>query len=165
MVSFFITCISCKGLSILYNTARMDIISLLPAAEAILNTLSAISISTGYYFIRKNNIAAHRACMITALIISSIFFIIYLIYHMNVGNIPFAGQGFIRPVYFTILASHVILAAVSAVLVLTTVTFIAKGHIEKHKKLARWTLPIWLYVSVTGVIVYLMAFHLYPATS
>ncbi len=84
---------------------------------------------------------------------------------MNVGNIPFAGQGFIRPVYFTILASHVILAAVSAVLVLTTVTFIAKGHIEKHKKLARWTLPIWLYVSVTGVIVYLMAFHLYPATS
>jgi len=140
----------------------MNIISLLPTAEAILNTLSAISISTGYYFIHNKNIAAHRACMITALILSSIFFIIYIIYHLNVGNIPFAGQGMIRPVYFSILTSHVILAATTVVLVITTVTLIIKGKIEKHRKLARWTLPIWLYVSVTGVIIYLMAFHFYP---
>jgi len=143
----------------------MDIISLLPTIEAILNTLSAISISTGYYFIRKKNIAAHRACMITALIISTVFFIVYLIYHLNVGNIPFAGEGIIRPIYFTILTSHVLLAATTVVLVITTVTFIIKGKTEKHKKIARWTLPIWLYVSVTGVMIYLMAFHFYPPTN
>jgi putative membrane protein len=143
----------------------MDIISLLPTIEAILNTLSAISISTGYYFIRQNNIAAHRTCMVTALAISTVFFTVYLIYHLNVGNIPFAGQGMVRPIYFTILTTHVMLAATTVVLVITTVTFIVRGHVEKHKKLAKWTLPIWLYVSVTGVIIYLMAFHFYPATN
>ena len=140
----------------------MDIIPLIPPAEAILNTLSAIFISTGYYFIRQKNIAAHRACMISALILSSIFFIIYIIYHLNVGNIPFAGQGIIRPVYFTILATHVILAVATLILVIITVSLIIMGNVETHKKFARWTLPIWLYVSVTGVIIYLMAFHLYP---
>lgn len=140
----------------------MDIILLFPTFEAILNTLSAISILTGYYFIRNKNIAAHRNAMITALTLSSIFFIIYLIYHLSVKNIAFAGQGIIRPIYFTILTSHIILAATTVVLVITTVVLIIKGNIEKHKKLARWTLPIWLYVSVTGVIIYLMAFHLYP---
>ena len=140
----------------------MDIISLLPTVEAILNTLSAILISTGYYFIRNKNISAHRACMISALIFSSIFFIVYLIYHLNVGNIPFAGQGIIRPIYFTILTSHVILAATTVILVITTVSLIIRGNVEKHKKFARWTLPIWLYVSVTGVIIYLIAFHFYP---
>jgi len=143
----------------------MDIISLLPPIEAILNTLSAILISTGYYFIRNKNIVAHRTCMISALILSSIFFIIYLIYHLNVGNIPFAGKGIIRPIYFTILTSHVILAATTLILVITTVSLIIKGNIEKHKKFARWTLPIWLYVSITGVIIYLMAFHFYPPTN
>ena len=143
----------------------MEIISSLPTVEAILNSLSATLILTGYYFIRNKNIAAHRACMIGALTLSSIFFIVYLIYHLNVGNIPFAGQGIIRPVYFTILTSHVILAATTVILIITTLSLIIKGDIERHRKFARWTLPIWLYVSATGVIIYLMAFHFYPAVS
>lgn len=140
----------------------MDIILLLPTFEAIINTFVSILLVTGYYFIRQGNRIAHRNCMVSALILSAIFLTIYLIYHINVGNIPFAGQGFIRPIYFTILTTHVILAATTVVLIITTVTFIAKGNTEKHKKIARWTLPIWLYVAVTGVIIYLMAFHFYP---
>lgn len=140
----------------------MDIISLLPTVEAILNTLTAIVLSIGYYFIRHKNIRAHRTCMASALVLSSIFLVVYIIYHLHVGNIPFAGQGIIRPIYFSILASHVILAAVSVVMVITTVTFILKGLVDKHKKIAPWTFFIWLYVSVTGVIIYLMAFHIFP---
>lgn len=140
----------------------MEIISLLPTVEAILNSFTAIILSTGYYFIQNNNIKAHRACMISALFLSSIFLVVYIIYHLNVGNIPFAGQGIIRPIYFSILASHVILAAVSLVLIIITVTFILKSNVTKHKKIAPWTISIWLYVSVTGVIIYLMAFHIYP---
>ncbi len=140
----------------------MDIISTLPTVEAILNTISATLVSTGYYFIRNNNISAHRICMKSALFTSAIFAIVYLIYHLNIGNIPFAGQGYIRPIYFSILISHVILAITTVVLVFTTVFMVIKGETEKHKKLARWTIPVWLYVSVTGVIIYLLAFHFYP---
>jgi len=140
----------------------MDIISTLPAVEALLNIMSAALVSTGYYFIRKNNISAHRICMKSALLTSIVFVIVYLIYHINVGNIPFAGQGYIRPVYFSILVSHIILAAITVVLVITTVLMVIYEKTETHKKLARWTLPIWIYVSVTGVIIYLLAFHFYP---
>ena len=140
----------------------MATIYLLPTIEALLNCLSLFSILLGYYFIRRKNILAHRACMITAIILSSIFFVLYLIYHINVGNVTFAGQGSIRLVYFTILATHVFLASTNVILVLTTVSLILKGNKEKHKKLAHWTLPIWIYVSITGVIIYLMAFHFYP---
>ncbi|MCP4076933.1 MAG: DUF420 domain-containing protein [Gammaproteobacteria bacterium] len=142
----------------------MDIISTLPAVEAILNSISATLVTTGYYFIHKNNIPAHQICMKSALFTSTIFAVVYLIYHLNIGNIPFAGQGYIRPIYFLILISHVILAITTVVLVLTTVYMIIKGETDKHKKIARWTVPVWLYVSVTGVIIYLLAFHFYPPT-
>ena len=140
----------------------MDIIPYLPPLQAILNTMATILMSTGYYFIRNKNQAAHRACMIGTLVISGLFLISYSYYHLKIGNIPFAGQGIIRPVYFTILATHVLLAAITVPLVITTVAFILKGKRENHRRLARWTLPIWLYVSITGVIIYLMAFHIYP---
>jgi uncharacterized membrane protein YozB (DUF420 family) len=99
--------------------------------------------------------------MISALIVSSCFMVIYLYYHAIVGNIPFAGQGLARPVYFSLLASHVILAAALLPMALLTAGFGLRGRFERHKRLAVWTLPIWLYVSVTGVIVYVMAFHIY----
>ena len=103
--------------------------------------------------------------MISALAVSTMFFILYLYYHSVVGNIPFAGQGMIRPIYFSILITHVILAAAIVPLVITTVRFAIMDKFEKHHKVARWTLPIWLYVSVTGVLIYILAFHIYPPVS
>ena len=101
--------------------------------------------------------------MVSALLVSTVFMVFYLYYHAKIGNIPFAGVGAVRPVYFSILASHVILAAVLFPLVLVTAGLAIKGNTTRHRRLARWTLPIWLYVSITGVIIYLMAFHLYAA--
>jgi uncharacterized membrane protein YozB (DUF420 family) len=100
--------------------------------------------------------------MAAALVISSLFMVSYLTYHAHVGYMPFAGQGIIRPFYFTLLASHVILAAVIVPLVLTTVYFAIKGDFNRHPRFARWTLPLWLYVSVSGVMIYLLGFHVYP---
>ena len=99
--------------------------------------------------------------MIGALTFSSLFLLSYVIYHLNAGFQPFRGEGFIRPVYFLILGTHVILAASALPLILTTLLLAIKQQTPRHKKLARWTLPIWLYVSVTGVIIYFMAFHIY----
>ncbi|MDH5573221.1 MAG: DUF420 domain-containing protein [Gammaproteobacteria bacterium] len=139
----------------------MDIITYLPPLQAILNSIATIFMTLGYYFIRNKNEAVHRFCMIGTLFVSCLFMISYTYYHLMVGNIPFAGQGVIRPVYFTLLATHILLAALTLPLVITTVTYILIGKREKHRKLAKWTLPIWLYVSITGVIIYLMAFHIY----
>ena len=100
--------------------------------------------------------------MATALLISGLFLVSYLTYHAAVGYAPFAGQGTIRPFYFTLLASHVILAAVIVPMVLTTVFFALRGNFTRHPRIARWTLPLWLYVSVSGVVIYLLGFHLYP---
>lgn len=99
--------------------------------------------------------------MVTALFISSVFMASYLTYHSQVGYMPFVGQGIIRPIYFTLLASHVILAAAIVPLVLTTVAFAIKGNFISHPKIARWTLPIWFYVSVSGVLIYILGFHIY----
>ena len=99
--------------------------------------------------------------MISALLVSTIFMVFYLYYHAKIGNIPFAGIGIIRPIYFSILASHVILAAALFPLVFITAGLALKGKTTRHRVIARWTLPIWLYVSVTGVVIYLMAFHIY----
>ena len=143
----------------------MDILPLLPPLQAGLNSISALFLVTGYVFIRRQNRAAHRLCMSMALLVSTLFMISYLYYHSRVGNVAFAGQGAIRPLYFTILASHVLLAAVIVPLVLMTVWRILRGQTERHRRLARWTLPLWLYVSVTGVTIYIMAFHLYPPQS
>ncbi|MDH5484866.1 MAG: DUF420 domain-containing protein [Gammaproteobacteria bacterium] len=138
-----------------------EIIPLLPPLQAILNTIAASFIATGYIFIRKQNKAAHKKCMISALAISTLFLASYLYYHLQVGYQPFRGQGAIRPLYFIILFTHVILAAISVPLILTTVWLAIKQKTATHRKLARWTLPIWLYVSVTGVFIYIMAFHIY----
>jgi len=140
----------------------MDIIPFLPPLQAGLNTLSALLLGCGYFFIRRKNRAAHRLCMSSALFVSFLFTLSYLYYHAQVGYVAFAGQGIIRPFYFAILASHVILAALTVPLVLITVWRIIQGQPERHRRLARWTLPVWLYVSVTGVMIYIMAFHIYP---
>lgn len=141
----------------------MELIPVIPPFLAILNTTAASLVSLGFFFVRRKNISAHRACMVSALIVSTVFMVFYLYYHAKVGNIPFAGVGAIRPVYFSLLASHVILAAVLFPLVLITAGLAIRGNTPRHRRLARWTLPIWLYVSVTGVIIYLMAFHFYAA--
>lgn len=138
-----------------------EVIPYLPHFQAMLNTFAAIFLAFGYRFIRSKNRNAHRACMIVALTISSVFMVSYLTYHSQVGYAPFVGQGFIRPVYFTLLATHVILAAVIVPLVLTTVFFALKGDFIRHPKIARWTLPIWFYVSVSGVLIYILGFHIY----
>ncbi len=140
----------------------MDLIAVLPPIQASLNVTAATLMSVGFYFIRRGNRSAHKVCMISALAVSTLFFIFYLYYHSQVGNIPFAGQGMIRPIYFSVLITHVLLAAAIVPLVITTVSFVLRGRFQKHRKVARWTLPIWLYVSVTGVLIYLLAFHIYP---
>jgi uncharacterized membrane protein YozB (DUF420 family) len=142
-----------------------DVIPYLPHFQALLNSAATIMLSAGFYFIRQRQPARHRNCMITALVISSVFMISYLGYHAAVGYMPFAGQGLIRPFYFTLLASHVILAAAIVPLVLTTVYFALRGNFTRHPRIARWTLPLWLYVSVSGVVIYLLGFHVYPPAS
>jgi len=139
----------------------LDIIQHIPHTLAILNTLSATLVSIGYINIRKQNKVVHKACMIAALIVSTIFMIFYLYYHAKVGYIPFAGQGDIRYLYFSLLASHVILAAIVFPLVLITAGLTIYRKFSTHKRVARWTLPIWLYVSVSGVAIYIMSFHIY----
>ena len=142
-----------------------EVIPYLPHFQALLNSAATIMLGAGFYFIRQRQHARHRNCMITALLISSVFMISYLTYHAAVGYMPFAGQGMIRPIYFTLLASHVILAAAIVPLVLITVYFALRGNFTRHPRIARWTLPLWLYVSVSGVIIYLLGFHAYPPAS
>jgi uncharacterized membrane protein YozB (DUF420 family) len=138
-----------------------DWVSFLPTVNASLNALATVFLLTGYVMIRQRRIEAHRACMIAALVTSALFLTSYLIYHYHAGSTPFPGTGWVRPLYFFILITHIILAAVVPPLALVTVWRAFKGRFEKHAKLARWTLPIWLYVSVTGVVVYLMLYHVY----
>ena len=142
-----------------------EIIPYLPHFQAILNTSAALFLAAGYYFIRTQKRHSHRNCMIAALVISTVFMVSYLTYHAKVGYMPFAGEGIIRPFYFTVLASHVILAAVIIPMVLLTVGYAIKGNFDKHPRIARWTLPIWFYVSVSGVLIYILGFHIYkPGT-
>ena len=138
-----------------------EIIPYLPHFQAMLNTSAALFLGAGYYFIRTQNRNAHRNCMITALLISTVFMISYLTYHAKVGYMPFAGQGMIRPFYFTLLASHVILAAIIVPMVLLTVVYAIRSNFIKHPRIARWTLPLWFYVSVSGVLIYILGFHVY----
>lgn len=132
----------------------------LPALNATLNAISAVLLMTGYVFIRQKNWKAHRFCMLSAVVMSALFLTSYLIYHAQVGSVPFKGTGWIRTVYFGVLIPHVILAAGMVPPVLITVSRGLSGKYDKHRKIARWTLPIWLYVSVTGVIVYLMLYQM-----
>ena len=130
----------------------------LPTLNAALNTLSAVFICAGYLFIRNNNRDAHRRCMVAALACSALFLISYLVYHFQVGSVGFKGQGWIRPVYFAILITHTILAAAVVPLVLITLIRALRERFDAHRRIARWTFPIWLYVSVTGVVIYLMLY-------
>jgi uncharacterized membrane protein YozB (DUF420 family) len=132
----------------------------LPTLNAILNSTSAVLIVIGYFLIRARRIEAHRKTMLAAFTTSTLFLISYLVYHAQVGSVHFRGTGAIRTVYFTILITHTILAAVVAPMVVVTLFRGLKGRFEKHRKLARITLPVWLYVSVTGVVVYGMLYHL-----
>jgi putative membrane protein len=136
----------------------------LPLLNAVLNSLSAVLLSSGYVAIRCRRVLLHKACMLAACATSALFLISYLTYHYHVGSKPFAGQGSIRLVYFAILLSHTILAMVIVPLVVLTLLWAWKAQWLRHRRLARWTLPLWLYVSVTGVVVYLMLYQLYPVS-
>ena len=133
----------------------------LPALNATLNAIAGTLLVIGYALIRRRRIRAHRRVMIGAFVTSTMFLASYLIYHANVGSRPFPGQGPIRIVYLTILITHIILAAAILPMVLITMSYGLRERFERHVPIARWTLPLWLYVSVTGVIVYLMLYQMY----
>ena len=135
-------------------------ISFLPAVNAVLNSLSAVCLFLGYLAIKKDKREFHIKMMLSALLFSSLFFISYLTYHAFHGDTLYQGEGWIRSLYFFILISHILLSVVVLPMILTTVFFAANGDFTRHPKIARITLPLWLYVSVTGVIVYLMLYHL-----
>lgn len=135
-------------------------VAALPALNASLNATSAALLAAGWLAIRRRRIALHRACMLGACVVSTLFLVSYVTYHYLAGSRPFAGQGAIRWVYFPILVSHIILAAAMVPFVLTTVYRALSGNFVRHVRIARFTLPVWLYVSVTGVIVYLLLYHL-----
>src|SRR5215472_1121920 len=137
--------------------------NIFPALNASLNGASAILITAGRALIRRQQVRLHRACMITAVVTSSLFLASYLYYHAHVGSVRFPGQGWIRPVYFAILISHTVLAVAVVPLVLLSLIAGLRGRFDRHRRIARWAYPIWLYVSVTGVIVYVMLYRIYGA--
>jgi uncharacterized membrane protein YozB (DUF420 family) len=138
-------------------------LSALPAVNATLNATSAVLLAAGYFFIRRRRIAAHRACMLAAVGVSSLFLISYIIYHLQVGATRFPGSGGVRVLYLVILATHTVLAVTIVPLVAVTLIRALRGRFERHRRIARWTLPAWLYVSVTGVVIYFMLYHMYPS--
>lgn len=135
-------------------------LSLLPAVDAALNATSALFLTLGYLFIRRKNVKAHKVCMLVAVATSVVFLACYLTYHYFHGATRFSGQGAVRWVYFSILGSHTVLAAAIVPLVLVTLFRALRERFDAHKRIARWTLPVWLYVSVTGVIVYWMLYQM-----
>ena len=137
--------------------------AIFPAVNAALNATSAVLIATGVGLIRAGRKTAHRGVMVAAVVCSSLFLASYLYYHYPVGSVRFTGQGWVRPLYFAILLTHTVLAAAVVPLVLMTLVRALRERFDRHKVIARWTYPIWLYVSVTGVVIYLMLYHLYRA--
>ena len=135
-------------------------ISSLPGVNAALNSASALLLAAGFLFIRSGNVAAHRRCMLSAFATSTLFLTSYLIYHYHVGSVAFTGRGWLRVVYFAILISHTSLAVAIVPLVLITLSRALKANFPAHRRIARWTLPLWFYVSVTGVVVYWMLYRL-----
>lgn len=134
----------------------------LPAVNACLNGLSTVFLSTGYYFIRRKNRLAHRNCMLAAFVTSAVFLACYLIYHYNAGRTVFKDPAWFRPIYLALLLTHTVLAVVIVPLILYTLYLARKERFETHRQVARWTWPLWLYVSVTGVIVYLLLYQIFP---
>ncbi|HEV3214861.1 MAG TPA: DUF420 domain-containing protein [Vicinamibacterales bacterium] len=135
--------------------------ALLPAVNATLNATSGVLLTIGYVLIKRRHIDAHRNCMLMAFASSTLFLISYVTYHLHIGSHPFDGQGAVRLIYFSILISHVLLAIVILPLAIVTLTRGLRGQYARHVKIARKTFPIWMYVSVTGVIVYVMLYQLY----
>ncbi len=133
--------------------------SALPTVNAVLNGTSAVLLTAGFVCIRRRDVRAHRACMLGAFAVSVLFLASYVVYHAQAGSRPFGGQGWIRPVYFALLLSHIALAATIVPLALTTIYRGLSAQLDRHVRVARWTLPIWLYVSVTGVVVYWLLYH------
>lgn len=141
----------------------MSLVSILPSLNAGLNALSATLVVSGYLWIRRAKVAHHKRCMVSAMGVSTLFLLGYLILRAVAGMTRFAGEGWIRPVYFAILFSHTVLAVAIIPLVLVTLGRALRGQFERHARIARWTLPLWLYVSVTGVLIYWLLYHLYPS--
>jgi len=135
------------------------------ALNASLNGVSGVLLAGGYAAIRAGKRDVHKRFMISAFAVSTVFLISYVVYHIRVGHVPFQGQGLVRPIYFTLLISHTILAMVIVPLILTTLRRAWLEKFDKHRAIARWTLPLWFYVCVTGVIVYLMLYQIYVPTS
>jgi len=136
----------------------------LPALDAILNGAATILLTAGFVFIKTRRVAAHRAAMLSAFGVSVAFLACYLTYHLATGaRTPFGGTGVIRTVYFTLLASHILLAMAIVPLILTTLALALRGHVDQHRAWARWTFPLWYYVSITGVLVYLFLYQWWPA--
>jgi putative membrane protein len=131
----------------------------LPAINATLNALSGILLLIGYVLIRNKRIEQHRLCMIAAFVTSSLFLVSYLVYHAQVGSVRFTRQGFVRPLYYSILITHVTLAAVVLPMAIVTLSRGLKRRFTQHRRIARWTFPIWMYVSVTGVLVYVLLYQ------
>jgi len=131
----------------------------LPALNAALNATAGVFISIGYLFVRQGHQTAHKRCMLAALATSTLFLVSYVVYHASAGSRPYQGEGLSRIVYFTILITHVVLAATVLPLAIVTLTRGLKGRFPAHRAIARWTLPIWLYVSVTGVLVYVLLYQ------
>jgi uncharacterized membrane protein YozB (DUF420 family) len=136
-------------------------ISDLPALNGTLNGIAAAFLLAGYGCIRSGHRTAHERCMLAALVTSALFLTSYVIYHVNTGSRPFPGQGAIRQIYFFILITHVVLAAVLPFLAIITASRGLRAQFERHVRIARWTFPIWLYVSVTGVVIYVMLYRMY----
>lgn len=139
----------------------MGWISYLPTLNVTLNASSGILLVAGFLFIKRKNIPAHKACMITAFTLSMLFLVSYVTYHSQAGSTRFGGQGIVRPIYFGMLISHIFLAAAVLPLAIVTLRRALKGRFEDHKRIARKTFPIWLYVSVTGVLIYVLLYLVY----
>ena len=136
----------------------------LPHLNAALNALTIVLLAAGYHFIRRREVSRHRMCMLAAAVVSAAFLVSYLIYHFNSGLAKFGGEGLIRPIYFGFLILHVLMAMVITALVPLTLYRALSGQFDRHRRLARWTWPLWMFVAVSGVLVYVMAIHLYPYT-
>jgi uncharacterized membrane protein YozB (DUF420 family) len=134
-------------------------VSDLPAVNATLNALAGVLLVAGYFFIRTGRVKQHRRCMIAAFVTSALFLASYLTYHAQVGSVRFTREGIVRPLYFTVLITHVLLAAAVLPLAIVTLSRGLKARYREHRAIARWTLPIWLYVSVTGVLVYVLLYQ------
>src|SRR5438067_498218 len=135
--------------------------SIFPTINATLNGTSAVLLVTAHSMIKRGRVATHRGLMLAAVTTSSLFLISYLYYHAHVGSVHFQGQGWSRPLYFTILISHTILAAAIVPMVIITLSRALRERFDRHRAIARWTYPIWLYVSITGVVIYFMLYHLF----